>query len=231
MSRVPQPRRPLKRAAGGIPAPWERRVRQRTGAMAARVLLASGELKFLDTAVDETTVPTGGTIETSGTVNVIAQAVGDSGRVGRKVVVRSIGWRYNLLLDGTTVVSAMQDTVRLILYQDKQCNKATAAVTDILASANYQSFNNLNNKGRFLVLHDNVLTVNASAAFGNGTTNSSASASANGSFFKKVNIPIEFSGANGTIGEITSNNLAVLAISQTGNADLDSIVRLRFTDN
>ncbi len=204
---------------------------QRLAGTAQRARSAAGvgeELKFHDIDVDETTVAVGGTIENGGTINIIPQDVTEITRIGRKCIVKSIGWRYKVLLDGTTVNAAMEDTVRLIMYQDSQCNKAPAVVLDILKTADFQSFNNLTNKGRFRILHDATLDIHTEGAFGDGTTNSSTPVGISGSFFKKCNIPLEFTAATGAIGEITSNNLGVLAISATGNADLNSKVRLRF---
>ena len=46
----------------------------------------------------------------------------------------------------TTNASNTFDTLRFILHLDRQANRAAAAVTDILESADHFSFNNLSNK-------------------------------------------------------------------------------------
>lgn len=189
------------------------------------------ELKFKDTVV-----AAGGSVSTAGeivpatgTLNVIAQGTGESERIGRKVEVKYIGVRYTLHLDDTTVANQTKDTVRVILYQDKQANGATAGVLDILDTASYQSFNNLSNKGRFRVLADRVHSLQATA--GAGTTGLTyGEAIQNGSMHIKCNTPIEFNSTTGAITEIVSNNLGFLVISSDGHTEFDATVRLRYSD-
>ncbi len=194
---------------------------------------AVGELKFHDIDVDDATIAAGGTIQNTGSINLIAQGVTESTRVGRKCVIRSIGWRYTLEKVSTTTLTSGDETVRVIMYLDKQCNGATAAVTDILDTDDYHSFNNLGNSGRFRTLLDRThtlnnpsLTVLAGPNYAYGTT------SVERSFFKKVEIPLEFSSTVGAITEIRSNNIGVLLLSKTGSlVNFNSTIRLRFSDS
>ncbi len=194
-----------------------------------RVVANHVELKFLDVDLDDALLATGGTV--TPTINIIAQGVTESERVGRKCILRKIQWRYTLMLGSFTNMSTTADSARLILYQDKQANGATAAVTDILETANYHSFNNLSNSGRFRILMDRTHDMKAGGAAGDGTTNDSSEHHVSATLFKEVDIPLEFSGANGVIGEIRSNNIGVLAISHGGLTQLDSKFRLRFSDS
>ena len=115
---------------------------------------------------------------------------------------------------------------------DKQANGATAGVTDILETDQFLSFNNLANKSRFRTLMDRTYSMNSTAGGGDGTTEDYTEFQLNDSFYKKVNIPIEFSGTAGTIGEIRSNNIGCLILSETGAiCALVSRMRLRFSDN
>ncbi len=194
-----------------------------------------GELKFHDVAVDQGIIQNTGNIMNSGTINVIAQDTTESTRVGRKVVVKSVMWRYELSLPEQDAVAtpASNDNVRCILYLDKQCNGATAAVGNILQSADFQSFNNLANSNRFVILYDKTHTLNyQSMASDNAGVVSQARHSVRGSFYKKCNIPLEYdsSAQTGAIGTIRSNNLGVLLISQSTQAGMDSQIRLRFSD-
>ncbi len=104
----------------------------------------------------------------------------------------------------------------------------------LLESANYQAFNNLNNKSRFRVLYDKTFTLNTLAAAGDGTSNDSGAVQRSFSFFKDVNIPMEYSGtANpSVIGEVRTNNIFGIMISESGNSTvaLDSKFRFRFSD-
>lgn len=122
------------------------------------------------------------------------------------------------------------DTVRIILYLDKQCNGTAATVTQILESDDFQSFNNLSNKSRFRTLMDRVYDLNATAGMGNGTANDTVATQINDSLFKKVNLPIEYDSTAGAIAEIRSNNICMLILSKDGRAVLDSQMRLRYSD-
>ena len=111
-----------------------------------------------------------------------------------------------------------------------KCNGASAGVTEILESTDFQSFNNLANKQRFRILMDRTVDVNVPGMGGDGASNDILGATYYDSFYQKVNIPIEFDSTTGAITEVKSNNIGVLAISQTGSARLESKMRLRFSD-
>lgn len=189
-----------------------------------------GELKFFDVTLDDAVVASGGTITDS--INKIAQGVTEVTRVGRKCTIKSIGWRYLISLPEVAAAANPpgSDTVRVIMYLDKQCNGATATVTGILEGAQFQEFNNLANKGRFRTLVDEMVDINYLSGIGITATQDYAQVRISGSFFKKCNIPIEFDAATGAITEIRSNNLGVLLISSAGLAGFGSRIRLRFSD-
>lgn len=192
----------------------------------------SGELKFHDLDIDDATVAANGTIAEDSCVG-IAQGTGESQRIGRKVTIRSLFWRYHLQLPtinaGTS--TAVSDVVRVVVYQDSQTNGAAAAVTDILETDNYQSFNNLANSGRFKILYDKQHVLNYTALGSDGTTMDAASNMRTGSFYKKCNIPIEYSSTTGAITELRTNNIGVLLLSRNGVCEFESKMRLRYSDN
>jgi len=89
----------------------------------------------------------------------------------------------------------------------------------------------LQNKSRFNTFMDRTYTVYPQSAQGNGTpTIGSGGMNINDAFYKKCNIPIEFSGATGAITEIRSNNVGLLVISRNGTAGFASQIRVRFSD-
>lgn len=194
----------------------------------------SGELKFHDVDVTNASVANTGNIMNMGTINVIPQGVTESERVGRKCTIKTIQYRSDLKLperdEQTTPPGG--DIVRVIVYLDKQANGAAAAVTDILETADYNSYMNLSNSGRFVIMHDKFIPINYMALAGQAAGDSASSETLKQfSFYKRCNIPIEFSGTTGAIGEIRSNNLGILLISEAGNLSMDGKVRLRFSDN
>ncbi len=225
-------RRKIRHITGLAPRPFVRGY-DRVGGFYGRFAPA-GELKFFDIDVDDASITSAGTIQTSGSINTIAQGVTESTRVGRKCTIRKILWRYKVALDEVDGAAnpGDPDTVRLILYMDRQANGAAAAVTDILESDDYQSFNNLANNQRFSILMDRTVAFGHQAGGGNGTASDWAGVEKNGTFFKSCNIPLEFDSTTGAITEIRSNNLAVLTLASTGGRMvLDSKVRLRFSDS
>ena len=186
-----------------------------------------GELKFLDTNLSASPVAsTGSFIPNTGSFLAIAQGTGESQRIGRKATIKYIGVRYRLYLENSNSAVATHDTCRVILYWDKQCNGTAASVTDILETANYQSFNNLANKERFRVLSDKSHTLVSRSA--NSTTWGEDAASAQ--IHLKVTIPIEYSSTTGAIGEIRSNNLCFLCLSEGGHVEFEGKLRVRFDD-
>ncbi len=204
----------------------------RTTGFYGRYAPGTGELKFHDVAVDDAVVPTAGAILDS--INLIPQGVTEKTRVGRKCVIRSINWRFNYSLPAQADQADIGtgETIRIIMFLDKQCNGATATVLGILETADYQSFNNLANKGRFRTLMDRTYPLNRINSVTDGaSTSSSALLTYCDTFFKKVNIPIEFDNTTGAITEIRSNNVGVLFITQAGVAGFNSNVRVRFSDN
>lgn len=195
-----------------------------------------GELKFHDVDLDDAVIAAAGTVVP--TINIIPQNNTESGRVGRKSVIKAINWRYNVGLPETTLAAGPNDPdiVRVVLYVDKQCNGATSAVTDILETANFLSFNNLANKMRYNILMDRVHVLNYHTLAAAGAVNTMADGKTVQyyTFYKKCNITIEFdnSDPNGILTSQRSNTIGVLLISKAGIATLfQSKFRLRFTDS
>ena len=188
-----------------------------------------GELKFHDLDINDATIAANGTIAQA-SVNIIAQGVTEVQRVGRKCTIRNINWRFNIRLPEGTASSTTSDTVRVMVYHDKQTNGAAAAVTDILETDDYQSFNNLSNKSRFRTLMDRTYDLNTDLS-GDGTTVDSPRFNINDSFFKKCNISIEYDSTTGAITEQRSNNIGVLLLSKNGLCTFDSKMRVRYSDN
>ncbi len=192
-------------------------------------IVVSPERKFHDLDIDDATIAAGVTVAQD-SCNLIAQGVTETTRIGRKCTIRQINWRFDIQINAATASTGTTDIVRILLYLDRQANGATASATDILESADYQSFNNLSNKNRFRTLMDRTYEMNCLAGGGDGTTEDYGQTVTEDSFFKKVNIPVEFDSTAGAITEIKSNNIGLLTISRSGKCSFVSKMRLRFTD-
>lgn len=190
-----------------------------------------GERKFKDVTLDDAVVSSGGTVTDS--INKIGQGVTEITRIGRKCTLKEIHWKYTVSLPEVDAVAdpAAVGTVRTIMYLDKQCNGATAAVTDILETDDYQSFYNLANQGRFSIIMDKLHTLNYMTMASDGAALvSMGKVTRNYSFDKRCNIPLEFDNTTGAITEIRSNNVGVLILSDTGTMGFTSNIRIRFSD-
>ncbi len=197
------------------------------------------ELKFHDIDMDLAAADYSlGIIGNTDSVVKIGQGLTESTRIGRKCVIRAIGWRGLIQLDALTGSGATGGSVlRLMLVQDTQCNGAAptpSGIGGVLETADWRSFNNLSNKGRYKILYDHFFDMNIMGAAGDGTTNDYVNHRTSFSFFKKCAIPLEFSGvANpAAITELRTNNIFPLIITNNGSAftQVMSKFRFRFSD-
>lgn len=195
---------------------------------------SAGELKWIDVDLADSTLAAGGVfLPTNGDLPLIAAGTGESQRVGRKVWIKKILMKYSLILAATAgaTINPAQDRVRVILYHDKQCNGAIPAAAIILQTVTVNGFRNMENIGRFNILYDKIHVMNCVAAAGDGAANDSAPMARQGKFYKNCNIPIEYSGTAGTIGEIRSNNLCLLVVANNAEATaIEATIRLRYLD-
>jgi len=197
----------------------------RRGGYYGRYTPGAGEQKFFDTTRAAAAAPIAGIIANL-SLNLIPQGVTESERVGRKCTVTRIYIQGQFLKTATSTAADADDTIRMIVYLDKQANGATAAVTDILETATINSFNNLSNSSRFKTLAVKRMSINAIASFAAGTVN----VQEDWTCAIKCNIPIEFSAATGAIAEVRSNNIGILMISDEGLAFFQYTARIRFSD-
>lgn len=189
------------------------------------------EQKFFDTAVSFT-VDTTGEVPTSGQLVLIPQGVTESTRVGRKCVIKSINITgLALTTYGAATSANSTGGTSVYLVMDKQANGAAAAAADVFTGTNFpNAVRNLANSTRFVILkkwqHTWQPVAGVSGAFADLTKTIK--------YYKKCNIPIEFSSTTGAITEIKSNNLFLMA---GASANIDDTVtfnatcRVRFTDN
>jgi len=204
----------------------------RTAGYYGRFTGRGAELKFFDGAnTDATLIPAAGVIKED-SLNHIAQGNTEQNRIGRKCVLKRIQMRGQWTLPSTTTAGSSSDRVRLIVYLDRQTNGATAAVTDILESADINSYRNLANQQRFSILHDKLEVLNALAGGGNGTADQTYIINRNVNVYKTLNIPVEFDNSvtTGAITSIRSNNVGVLALAEGALVTLKFQWRLRFSD-
>lgn len=188
------------------------------------------ELKFFDSTLGAVSFTAAGNIYAA-SVNLIPQGDGAQERDGRGVTVKSIEIRGAMALPSTPTASDTADICRVIVYLDTQCNGSSATTAEILASADLLAFENLQSGSRFKMLYDKVTTLNAWA--GGGSTFLSRQVYDFMHFKKKVAIPVLFDNTAGaiTVSNVKSNNIGILLISESANADFECNVRLRYVES
>ena len=195
----------------------------RTGGWANPSL--GGELKFIDTNVAITMgaasvqfVAPGPTL----LLNGMANGSDASSRIGRKVVLKSLLIRWTAALSPTSTGGS---PIRILCIYDKQANATAPSVTDILLADNFNSANNLSNRDRFVTLCDYITEpVSANGDF-----------TVSGAIYKKINLETMFNtGSAGTIGDITSGSVYLIAAQTAGVStaavSLAARSRIRYTD-
>lgn len=193
----------------------------------------SSELKFFDTTLSFLIDATG-EVPATGQLALIPQGVTESTRVGRKANVKSINVKGNVTFVPVAYTDAAVCTVYVV--QDKQCNGAAAAVTDVYTSSNLSiGMINMANSERFRILKKFTWTVKPE--MWDGTSMGIGYTVLPFEWYSKCDIPLEFSSTTGAITEIKSNNIFLLASCQNGlvpvddKASVSGTCRLRFGDS
>ncbi len=188
------------------------------------------ELKFFDSNHEDTLVSTSGTILTS--VNLVPQGNNESDREGRRILIQSFMayWEVSLPLRTDQADIQSGDIIRIMVLIDHQANGASPIVTDILETAQLNSFRNLAHTKRFTVIMDKRLAINRFVAATDGTnTSTTPNILKFCRIFKKLNLPIHFDGTAGIFSEITENNILFLYISSQGLVSVsDQKTRIRY---
>jgi len=188
------------------------------------------ELKYFDTALNFS-FDTTGEVPATGQLALIPQGDTATTRDGRQATIKSIQIRGDLNFVPAANAVASGST-HLYLVQDRQCNGAATAVTNVLTSATFNdALINLENSDRFRILkawhHTWGPAAGATTAYNNQTRHIE--------FYTKCDIPMTWGGTSGAIGEIRSNNIFLMAGSNDNGASVmddtvtfDGACRLRF---
>lgn len=186
--------------------------------------VASRETGFVDVAL------TGYAFDTTGSIallNTVAQGASVSQRVGKKIILKSLQCHGTANSGATTTIA---DITYIIVY-DKRPTGALPAITDILNTANSNSFNNDVNSGRFKILKrvDDCMT-------GNNVTPATGNEARDTSFYLKLRgLPTVYKAlGTGVIGDIEEGALYLVTVGSVvagpTAAGLTAGFRLRFID-
>ena len=212
----------------------------------------NGEIKYHDNGAPYTTLANVSTTTTPphsqiSSFCLIPQGDLSHQRNGNKIMITKLTFRFGCMIDtnsNATFNSVVQtsSTWRVILYIDTQTNGAAADIDDLFDTsiANehaFDVFNNLDNKGRFKTLMDKYINLDSTAITWDGSKYLQPGVMKE---FKKsipLNLPVTFSGTDGTLGTIRTNNIGcfIFCNSFGGTTDVTQRkfayrFRVRYTD-
>jgi len=214
----------------------------------------NGEVKFHDNGAGYTTLTNVGTPTTPPHLQIpsfclIPQGDLNHQRNGAKIMLTKLTFRFGVMIDtnsNLTLNSLVQTSSawRVILYIDTQTNGAAAAIGDVFDTsiANEHAFdvyNNLYNTGRFKTLMDKYINLDGIAPTFNADNKNYVQAGQMKEFKKTIplNLPVTFTGTDGTIGTIRTNNIGCFVFCNSFGGTTDAAqrkfayrFRLRFTD-
>lgn len=155
-------------------------------------------------------------------LNGVAQDSTANGRVGRRIVMKSLYYRFTCALAPTTAGSA---SIRLLIVYDKQTNATATTAALVLTSDQINAMNLLDNARRFVTLVDKVIPCMGTGGPGSVTEVG----------YKKLNLPVEFNaGTTAVIGSIQTGSVYLLAFQAgnliTTNPSQTFQSRIRYTD-
>ncbi len=191
------------------------------------------EKKWFDKAL-EFNVSTTGTVVPTGQLVEIPNGSNEDERDGKNITVHSIHLR-GVLRANPGVIGNSSSVAVIYLIKDMQTNGSAAGATDVFTGTDFSVANiNMSNSKRFRVLRRFVFVINPTATDGAATAIQSTIYELE--YYSKINCEIAYSGTLGTLTEIRTNNLFLMAglntasqlggglLSFTGNS------RVRFSD-
>ena len=219
-----------RRALPPLPRPLPMRARgpYRTGGFYGASVRSPIEKKVIDTALSNYDVNSTGSVTL---ISGCATGTDYTERIGRRTNITAIQLRGRMQVDCSSY-SGVPQVGRVMLVEDMQCNGTIAAITDILQTANVHSFNNLNNRERFKIHHDQlfdfgVYSFTATQSYADNLMH-------HYEVYKSVNIPVVYDGTSNTIGSISSGAIYLVFIGSgpAGTNDLiaPTTCRVRFID-
>jgi len=182
------------------------------------------EVKFFDTDLDFLFDQTA-EVPATGQLALIPQGDTQSTRDGRQATIKSLQLRAIMTYAPAASTAGTTDCW-LWLVLDTQTNGAAAAITDVFTSnAAWDNMINLSNSDRFKILKKWKFHFQSQA----GVSGAYQQVTKPLEYYKKCNIPMQWSSTTGAITEIRSNNIFLMA----GGFDDDLVTfsgtcRLRF---
>lgn len=203
-----------------------------------KVYRRTEESKWFESTAGPTALDSAGTLLSS-SINLVDEGNGVDQMAGRKIVITRIQIRMTVIAPSSSnatlgnVVTSPE--YRIMLVQDRQCNGASLSIASVLQTTNTKGYNNLSNARRFKILKDCYESTSTSLTFNSNTlVYACGEVRKVYDYYIKCFIPVMFSeqaGGSRVIGEVLSNNLAVIGFSSSSGVTLAYRTRIRFNDN
>jgi hypothetical protein len=151
-------------------------------------------------------------------LNPCAQGVDSANRIGRKLQLKSLTFRWHEAQSGA-IGTATLYPIRIMIVYDRNPEQALPLIQAIVQN-NYNGVMNLSNSDRFVILADEIHPSIAINCIRSGT------------IYKKLNLPSVFSNTGGDITDITTGGIFAMCcfpFSNAGNG-IGYTSRVRFTD-
>lgn len=195
------------------------------------------EKKFHDSNRTSTVIGTQGSPSAVSLVSGIAQNTTATGRVGIRAYIWEIMVRGSIELPQSDDLD-LYDQIRIVIVQDKQANGDTPASADLFTiggASNIDAFRNLGNTRRYVLLHDQVITMNAQAAAADTVTTYEVGKklvkfSYHKRFPKGIKVVYTVGDTAGLSATIKDNNIWVFAFTAAGVIKMNWNGRIRYTD-
>ncbi len=200
------------------------------------------ELKFFDATKGSTAMATAWTSiqpAAGDALSVPAIGTGESQRDGRVFTIRSIFLKglISMVVSESATAPLDDQTYRLVLVWDTQTNGAAITATDVMdagATTDVNSFRNLQNSKRFIVLHDTgTRRIARTSQTNEGAVNLFAGPSVfipwkmNKAF--KDGIKVRTIGTTANVTSISDNSIALIGIASSTAVFINYESRCRFT--
>jgi len=186
---------------------------------------SQAEKKFVDIAAANYAADTTGAVTP---LNLANEGSGVSQRIGRKITIKSVQVRGYISHESTTNGVVL---TRVMLVWDKQVNGVAATISEILSASTSESFMNLDNRERFVVLKDKHVTLGVRDQTA-GLIDKSVSQPIN--IYKQLPAGSEtiFDGTGSGIADVNTGALYLVTIGSAGTGSvLHCATRVRYTDS
>lgn len=175
------------------------------------------ELKYVDTFVNGTTIPSTGTFSL---LNGMLQGDGPSVREGNQITATSIQWRIRFITDMDLIQHVH---IRFIIFWDLQANRTAPTAAQLLDNTIITSLINApynrEYQKRFKILHDSVTTIMPQIVQTfTPATGATTQVAVNGAYRhgkRKLSRTVKYFDNDDTIDGITSNSLYAFWVSNT----------------